>query len=286
MRRCAYIVSDSALIGALLVIGLVGPQVIAPALAHAGQGRPIANRSAPEQKDETAAKVTLKPEVQALINTSTNIYKNMKSYQHTADFVLKSGREGAAKETTYTLAIERPNHFCYRSDDSTDVAAICDGKVFYNLKSSKQYMRSLAPASYKDLNIVDDVTFNPIGTYFIALMVQGNVLADRDVRTALANASAPTAVTEDGKKYDTLVVQIGENSPATTLYFDAQTHLLHKAVTKNDNERTTEIIENVKVNAPIPPALFQYTPPKDALLLTRADRPRYRLRAHSINVRL
>ena len=89
------------------------------------------------------------------------------------------------------------------------------------------------------------------------------------------NANAPITMVEEGQKYDTFVAHIGDNSPPTTFYFDAQTHLLHKTITRNDAEnlRTTEIIETVKINAPIDPAVFEYKLPKGALLLARIQRP-------------
>jgi outer membrane lipoprotein-sorting protein len=241
-----------------------------------GRSPSIAYRPAQSQQGDAVApsikpEVSMKPEVAALLKAATAEYSKLHSYQHTAEYLIKGDRQGESKDAAYTLAIERPNRFCFKSDDSTDAAAICDGKVFYNLKSSKLYMRSLAPASYKDLNIVDDVTFEPIATYLIALMVRGDALADPDVKAGFSKAAAPVAVTEDGKKYETILITIGHNPPVT-LYFDAQTHLLHKAITKieADNQRITEIIENVRLNQPIPAALFQYTPPKDALMLTGA----------------
>jgi outer membrane lipoprotein-sorting protein len=288
MPRYAHAAFGFLFVGGVALACLVGPGVVMPAHARVGQGHVITMRPAQPQQNEAAAGTGLKPEVAALIKAATGEYSKLRTYQHTAEYVIKSSRENVAKETAYTLAIERPNLFCYKSDDSTAAAAICDGKVFYNLKASnpntsKQYMRALAPASYKDLNIVDDVTFEPIATYIIALMVQGDALADADVKKALVNAATPVAVTEDGKKYETVVVTIGPNAP-TTLYFDAQTHLLHKAVMKNEAEniRITEVIENVKLNQPIPPAVFQYTPPKDALLLTRALHPTDRSHPHPI----
>jgi outer membrane lipoprotein-sorting protein len=261
-------------------LGLIGV-VMAGSLAGARAGlsarrQPIAHGRVNAAQDAPAAGAPrLQPAVATLIKAATAEYQKMKSYQHTAELVIKSDREDVPKDSSFTLALERPNRFCYRNEDADGTtAAICDGKLFINLKE-QQYTRTLAPASYKDINIVDDVTFEPIATYIVALMLQGDALADKEVRAALQNAAAPIAVTEQGKKYDTISIQLEENSPPTVLYFDAETHLLHKAVTKSDalNIRITEIIENVRINAAILPSVFRFTPPKGALLLTRRDRP-------------
>lgn len=224
-------------------------------------------------------KPALKPAVAALLRTSTAAYQKMHTYQHTAELLIRAGQD--RKVTAYTLALERPNRFAYRSDDAAEAAAVSDGDTFINYKKSDgMYTKIKAPSDFRGVNIVDDVNFEPIGTYIVALMLQGDVLADRVIRHALEQAADVSTVTEDGKRYDTLtapltLVQTDEKTlyPPVTLYFDAQTHLLHKAVfefdAQNGRSRVTEIIENVKVDQPVPPATFHYTPPANAQWLVR-----------------
>jgi len=273
MRCTAHVASGFVLVASIFYLSVHGSSIAFAAAAHTG-GTVSARHPASATQEDPTPKSGLKPEVEALLKTATAEYTKMRSYQHTAELVVKSEREDTSRDTAYTLALERPNRFCYKCDDAGSVAAVSDGRYFINLKHDKHYTRMRAPAGYAGINIVDDVTFEPVGTYLIALMLQGDILADRDVKAGLLKADAPVSILDLGKRYDTLAFRIGANSPPTTLYFDSQTHLLHKAITTEDgqNVRITEIIENVRVNMPIPRSVFEYSLPKDAILLTRSER--------------
>lgn len=239
---------------ALTALALPGP--LRPALAE-----PQATKS-----------VSLKPDVAALIKQSTDTYKRMKSYRHTAIFVIefKNPMTGAAvkQENRYTLALERPNKFVYKNDTQPTAAAVSDGKTFINFRGgdTPQYTRQTAPADYKGINIVDDVTFEPLATYVIALMLQGDPMADKDVRAALEKASLkPGAVTENGKKWQVLSMPFGPQE-LTDIYFNAEDHLIGKCVQHIEPQgaKIVETYENVSINKPIDPTVFQYTPPEGA----------------------
>lgn len=234
-----------------------------------------------------AEKAALKPEVAALLKESTAVYSAMKSYRHVSEYIIKGqNQEGEINRTlTYTLALERPNKFCYKSDEATGDAAVSDGKTFINHRVDNQtsarehtyYTKTVAPDSYKGINIVDDVTFT-YGTYMVALMLQGDVLADKDVRAAFEQATVKPGVLDNGKKYDLLTAPfmdttLGRVRPIL-FYFDAATHLLHKTVdaqggdsTQHTSLKLTEIIENVQIDKPIPASTFEYKPPKNARLI-------------------
>src|SRR5579871_6357973 len=229
-------------------------------------------RAAPVEPDKSAA---LKPDVAALIKQSTDAYQKMKAYQHLS--VVKSpvlGPDGDRRELIrkFTLALERPNKFCYKVNEGISLgAAVCDGKtsiIYKNDQMQNQYMQKAAPADYKGINIVDDVLFEPLGTYLVALMLQGDALADKDVRAAFEKATMEPSVTVDGKKWQVVKVPFGTEAPRQ-FYFNAEDHLLGKVVEKMDNGTNesltlTEILENVKIDKPIEPSVFQYTPPANA----------------------
>ena len=239
------------------------------------------------QDDAPAAKAELKPEIAALLKQSTSVYSAMKSYRHISEYIVKGqNQDGEINRTlTYTLALERPNKFCYKSDEANGDAAVSDGKTFINHRvdnptSEREhtyYTKTTAPASYKSINIVDDVTFT-YGTYLIALMLQGDALADKDVRTALEKATLKPGVVDNGKKYDLLSAPFLDATQGRTrailFYFDAGTHLLHKTVdaegggsSQRAGFKATEIIENVQIDKPLPASTFEYKPPKNARLL-------------------
>ena len=85
----------------------------------------------------------LKPDVAALIKQSTDAYKKMKTYRHTALFV----REGTnpltgatvKQESRFTLALDRPNKFVYKNDTQPLQAAVSDGKTFINFKTDETW---------------------------------------------------------------------------------------------------------------------------------------------------
>jgi thiol-disulfide isomerase/thioredoxin len=203
-----------------------------------------------------------KPDVVALLKQSTTAYKQMKSYQHLE--VWKMGQQ----EVKYTLALERPNKFAFKSSNSNEDAAVSDGKSFVNFQSQiHEYTKTPAPATYAGINIVDDVTFQPQVTYLIALMLQGNALADKNFTASLiAHLKVGPTATLDGKKADTLVMD--GNGYTFTFYLDATTHRIVKCVQAITRQQFTisETVTDVKVNQPIDPTVFQYTPPPQAKL--------------------
>jgi outer membrane lipoprotein-sorting protein len=220
-------------------------------------------------------KSELKPEVAALLKQSTAVYKSLKSYQHTVTWTQKGigpSGSGLKEEARYVLALERPNKFCFKTEgDSPDTAAVSDGMTFINYRGGRvnQYMKMAAPASYKGINIVDDVMFNPFATYIVALMLQGDALADKDIKAAFLQATVRPQVTEDGKKWDVLRMPFGDHALQTDVYFDAQTHLLGKSVMRTTTPEgitleITDTFENVKLDKPIEASVFKYAPPDNA----------------------
>jgi outer membrane lipoprotein-sorting protein len=220
-------------------------------------------------------KPELKADVAALLNQSTNVYKKMKSYRHTAkSSIVAKGPDGEVHDDlTFTLALERPNKFVYKLDNKSEffppVAAYSDGTTFINFKSKlfptplKEYTKAKAPASFKGINIVDDVEFQPIGTYIIALMLQGDSLADKDVRGAMEKATLMPPVTENGKKWQVLEMPFGSDPTPYLIYIGQDDHLIGKAIQKGEN-KITETIEAIKIDKPIEASVFQYTLPSDA----------------------
>jgi outer membrane lipoprotein-sorting protein len=220
-------------------------------------------------------KPELKADVAALLNQSTNVYKKMKSYRHTAKWTIiaKGPEEEVHDDLTFTLALERPNKFVYKLDNKSKffppVAAYSDGTTVINFKSRpgptplKEYIKTKAPANFKGINIVDDVEFQPIGTYIIALMLQGDALADKDVRGAMEKATLMPPVTENGKKWQVLEMPFGSEATPYLIYIGQDDHLIGKALQKGDAQ-ITEIIEAIKIDKPIEASVFQYTLPADA----------------------
>jgi len=225
----------------------------------------------------------IKPEVLALVKQSTEAYKKLKSYSadvalHT-DFVSQKG--SGTIDRQYVLALDRANRFCYRDlTDKTSTAAVSDGKKFVNYNSERnQYTESPAPADYKGINIVDDVVFEPLGTYMIALMLQGDALADKDVREGLEKATIGTPVVENGKKWQLLHMIFGPEADSCDIYI-GEDHLIGKSTTKRKDDNSkfdqTETLSNIKLDKPIDPAVFLYTPPANAVKVDRfqeAQRP-------------
>jgi len=235
-------------------------------------------------------KADLKPDVAAIVKQSTSVYAKMKSYRHTAkwNISVKSPEGEKHEDLNFTLAMERPNRFVYKMDSTSQffapVAAYSDGTTFINFKAklaptpTQEYTKTAAPADYKGINIVDDVEFQPIATYVIALMLQGDALADKDVRAALEKASVKPSVTENGKKWQVVEMLFGPSEAPISLYFGQDDHLIGKAVQKADpqdvnNTKITETIEGIKIDKAIEPATFQYTLPSDAKQVQRFSAP-------------
>ena len=233
---------------------------------------------------KTNRKAELKPDVAALVKQSTDVYKKMKSYRHTAKwtFSVKTPDGEAHEDVNFTLALERPNRFVYKMDSQAKffapVAAYCDGTTFINFKAklapipTKQYIKVNAPASYTGINIVDDVEFQPIATYIIALMLQGDALADKDIRLALEKASVKPSVTENGKKWQVIEMPFGSEESPITLYIGQDDHLIGKASQKGET-KITEVIDAIKIDKPIEPSTFQYVLPADAKQVERFSAP-------------
>lgn len=250
----------------------------------------------PQQSDDTQMPQNVRPEVGTLIKQATAAYQGMKSYRHVAECIEK-GRDLNGGEvnltTSYVLALERPNKFCYRSEEPKGSAAVSDGKTFINYRNDDTeatngrtyFTRMPAPATYKNINIVDDITFR-LGSYLVALMLQGNVYADKEISTSLSKATLKAGVTDNGKKYDVIATtyQDGDVQCDVQFLFDATTHLLRKTYSV-DSQRTparrseiqvTEILEEVQIDKPIPASVFQYSPPKGAHLIVQAPTKRQR----------
>jgi outer membrane lipoprotein-sorting protein len=213
----------------------------------------------------------IKPEVMALLRQSTDAYKKMKSYS--ADVNLKTEETtdmgSRSIESRFVLALDRANRFCYRNlTDEAGTAAVSDGKKLINYKhDNNQFTETPAPADYKGINIVDDVTFDPMATYLIALMLQGDALADKDVKEAFEKASIRTPVEENGKKWQVLRLLFGKTEEPYDIYI-GEDHLISKSITKGQTKEgkivVTEQLSNIKIDKPIDPAVFMYKPPVNA----------------------
>ena len=277
--RIRSVFGAGAMAFALLVVG---------AVSQAQGAMPVGGAQA--QDDAGEPKADLKPEVAALLKQSTSVYAAMRSYRHISEFIQKGQAQDGEinRATTFTLALERPNKFCYKSDGVDGSAAVSNGKTFISYQEAAMpgrqrtyYTKIAAPASYKGINLADDVnislsSFN-FGSYFVALMLQGDALADPNVRAGLADAIPRLGVEENGKKYDLLTATFQGRSMqdksahniTARFYFDAATHLLRKTVStvSEENITYTEIMENVLIDKPIPAATFEYSPPKNARMI-------------------
>ncbi len=257
------------LTGALLATATISGVCVSH-ISHA-QAEPPGQKDAPAKPDN---KLQMDPEVAAFYKQIAAAYQNLKSYQHTAVYTrqvtLPQGEQKQVQK--FTLALERPNKFVFKSDKNGIAAVASDGKTLLNYRqgeATSEYTKSAAPAAYKGINIVDDVLFEPQGTYLIALALQGDVLADKDMDVVLAQAKMGAKTQENGKACQSVVIT---NPNATmTIYADAATHRIVKIVqkaTKVDSS-VTEEIQDVQINKPIDAAVFKYTPPEGAKLVTK-----------------
>lgn len=220
--------------------------------------------------DPPAGQTDIQPAVSTLLQQATLAYRQMHSYQHTAELLDRNAQGAVTEDRAYTFALELPNKFCYRSDDNGTDAVVCNGKLFTDFNSTaRDFIRYTAPASYTQVDLVYGINFEGVASYMIALMLQGNVLADPELRLGLEKADAPKIVTDNGVQYQMISFPLKAGEPPIQLYFDISTHLLHKSLMKTDGKgENAEIIENVKINQPIQPSLFQYTPPNGARWVT------------------
>lgn len=224
--------------------------------------------SPPLQSSTINPNSPINPGVLQILNASTAVYSKMQSYQQTTEILERNAQNAIVSDHAYSLATERPNKFCYRSEDPSGVAAVCDGKTFVNFTGSDQtYTRTKAPASLDDIDIVNGVTFDPVGTYLIALMIQGRPLGDPSLRSGFALAPSPGHQVVNGVTYDTISAPVEEGAAPFVFYFNAQTHLLHKVVMPDPvaQSHLVEVIEDVKVNKPIPDSIFEYELPHGAV---------------------
>ncbi len=218
-----------------------------------------------------AASAAGQAEVSAIIKKSTEYYHKLNSY--TADISIKTTRTAAGEtessEARFILALDRPNRFCYRDTSANNgTAAVCNGKQFTNFKADrKQYTQSVAPADFRGINIVDDVSFEPLGGYIIALMLQGNAYSDKDVRAALGKATMRPAVVESGKKYQVIHLPFGPQEEPYNLYVAEDGQISKTTLTASANQikvTLTESMLNIKLDKPVDPAVFLYNPPATA----------------------
>jgi peroxiredoxin/outer membrane lipoprotein-sorting protein len=220
----------------------------------------------------------IKPGVAAQLKRSTAAYRAMKSYYHRAMRIIQSpSPEGSMMRQKYyfTLALARPNRFVFKSSNIDLHAAACDGNTFVNYRSDLgEYMQIPAPATYKEINIVDDVMFLPIGTYVVALMLQGNVLADTTIREVFEEATIQENVLSEGKRWQ--VVSAPFRNTKLKIYFDSKTQRLARLVMLEPGAKATvdERLEEVKVNLPVAASVFSLTLPDSARRVHQfSDRP-------------
>ncbi|CEK12524.1 LolA family protein [Chthonomonas calidirosea] len=212
----------------------------------------------------------LRPEVATLLQQATAAYQHMNSYRHTAELIQRDAQGQIVLDRAYTLAMVRPNKYCYRSESNSTNTVVSDGQYIVNYDGSdKTYTRLRAPASLTQIDFVNDVNFDGVASYLISLMLQGNPLVDPELRAGFQAASAPTTVTDNGKTYQVLSINLSDQDVPVSLYFDPTTHLLHKSVQKGaDKSELAEIIENVKIDQPVPADLFQFAIPAGAHWIT------------------
>ncbi len=251
---------------------MVGTLLAAAALS--AMATPTAAPAFAAQSAQRADGISIDAEVATLYKQITAAYHGLNTYQHTAIYTRRrvSSRGEDKQTTTYHLAMERPNRFLFRSDDPNADAAVSDGTTFINYRNGQgvpEYTQHPAPATFKGFNFVDDVVFEPQGTCLVALALQGDVLADKDVTSLLARAKMGDKVQENGKTYETAVIT--DPRATMTLFVDADTHHLSKIVQKSIgiDASVTEEFRDIQIDRPIDSSVFKYTPPAAAKLVTK-----------------
>lgn len=239
------------------------------AAALSAMATPTAVPAFAAQSAQRADGTSIDTEVATLYKQITAAYQGLKTYQHTAIYTrtIITSQGGLRQTTKFRLALERPNKFVFRSDNPNADAAVSDGTTFTNYRAGQtggEYTKHPASATYKGLNIVDEVMFEPQGTYLVALALQGDVLADKDMMTVLSHAKMGDKVQENGKTYQTAIIP--DPHATMTLFVDADTHRLTKIVQKAiDSEASvTEEFQDVQIDKPIDSSVFKYTPPTKA----------------------
>ena len=255
--------------GALLAIAALSGSFTNP--VSFAQDAPPAQTDAPAKSDD---KLKMDADVAAFYKQITAAYQNVKSYQHLAVYTRAATTPQGEQKLIqkFTLALERPNKFIFKADKSGLAAVASDGKTLLNYRqgeATSEYTKSDAPATIKGIPLVEDVLFEPQATYLIALALQGDVLADKDMDMILASAKMGAKTQENGKACQTVIIP---NPNATmTIYADAATHRIVKITQKalKVDSSVTEEIQDAQINKPIDAAVFKYTPPADAKLVTK-----------------
>jgi len=236
---------------------------LALALASlAGGIRPL-QADPPARESKTPA---LNPQVAALLKQAMTAYQKLSSYQHTE--VFKLGFSGAKDQIAgkLILALQRPNKFCYRSTVAfSPTTIVSDGKTLTILHlKTLEYTRVAAPASYKDMRLVDDKSIEDPTFALVALMLQGDPFTNKDLMGFLTQLKPAGDVTEGGRRYHTL--SASDKEITVQLYFDATTHLFTRwsNIDKQQGMTATEALQDVALNKPIKPSVFQFTPPQSA----------------------
>lgn len=250
---------------------LVGTLLAAAALTSLSAYQSSPARALPVQSEDKTLPDSTDADVAALYKQMAAAYKGLKSYRHTAVYTQKAAAPDGEHKVVhvYQLALARPNKFVFKSDDPNGDAIASDGKGLINYRQtppqSREYVQTDAPASVKSINLVEDVMFEPQGTYLVALALQGNMLADKDLTRIIAGAKMGANVQENGRSYQTAIIKAGTDA-TMTLYVDADTHRLSKVVQKatRTNASVVEEFKDIEINKPIADSVFAYTPPASA----------------------
>ncbi len=222
------------------------------------------------------------PEARAVLIAATKVYSRFQSYQHTEKLAnVWPAKEGVPRPPIQNrpflamLALERPNRFCYKLDIERPEldAAVSNGSEFIHFRrETSEYTRTPAPADYKQLDLVRDVKIELVGSQLVALMLQGNALADPVLNARLMRLKRGASQIVDGKECETLRATSGDTT--LTLRFDARTHLLDEVKSESkDGISIVETFEEVRINQPVDASLFVYLPPSQAKLVAEFTNP-------------
>ena len=232
-------------------------------------------QAAPPTNEASASAAKMDKGVVALLKQSGEAYAKLKLYKHTEVYSIAQQTPMGERKNSQNMifAVEMPNKFVFKPEKAGGDVAVSDGKTFVNFRAqTREYTKMAAPAAYKGINIVDDVQF-PQASYIPALGLYGNVLADKDFNAALADAKVGKNVEENGKTYQTFAIK--DDQSTVTYYFDATTHFLSKTVREFPEQKATitEQLQDIQVNKPIDAAVFAFTPPDNAKLVTKFTNP-------------
>jgi len=209
---------------------------------------------------------TLNPQVASLLKQAEAAYQKLNSYQHTEVLKVEAAGSKASPAGKFMLALERPNKFCFRQPGGDGMTTIVsDGKNLFKYRDrTLEYIRVAAPDSFKDMTIVDEEALLSPASSLVVLMLQGGPVAEKKLAEFLAHFIPGDDVTEGKRKYQTLSDSEGELT--TRLYFDATTHLFTRwsNTDKQHGLTATETLQDVALNKPIKPSVFQYAPPLGA----------------------